>query len=209
MNTSRFGFLLCVIAAAGGLIYLALVVLITVDGGMPPKEPYQTLVSLVTFLFIPVMLLIWVSLHQEAPQEKKVFSLGSLVLVCVFATLTSINRYNALTVVPQAKAMGMTAGLEWFEPYGWPSIMTAMEVQAWGFYLGVAFLCLAPVFAAAGLERTIFWTLIVCGGLCLSSSLGQMLNRPTLIGIGVLAWGPGLILLTILWALWFRRKQYS
>jgi hypothetical protein len=206
MKTSRFGFLLAVSYVAGAVVYLGLVIAAAFDGGFPPVEPYQTLISVITYLFVPVQVLIWVSIHQLTRPEKHVFSLGSLALTIIFATLTSINRYNALTVLPQAKALGLTAGLEWFEPYGWPSIMAAMEVQAWGFYLGLALLCLAPVFDMGRLDKAIFWVLILSGVLCLLSSVGQVFNNAALNMLGIAAWGPGMIALTVLLAIWFKGK---
>jgi hypothetical protein len=106
--------------------------------------------------------------------------------------------------VPQAIAMGETDGLEWFLPYGSPSIMLAMENLAWGYYYGLACLCLAPVFRKGGLERAAFWTLIASGGLSLAAALGHVLNSLALSVLGPPAWGPGLILLTGLWMRWFK-----
>jgi hypothetical protein len=153
------------------------------------------------------MVLLWATIHQVTPAEKQLFSLGSLVLMTVFATVISINRYNSLTVVPQATAMGKSEGLEWFLPYGWPSIMAAMEVLGWGFYYGLACLCLAPVFDGNRLEKAIFWTLIASGGLSLVAVLGQVLNNVPLNALGILAWGPGSILLTALWSQWFKKQE--
>jgi hypothetical protein len=51
-----------------------------------------------------------------------------LAYILIFATLTSINRYVALTVVRQSLAAGNTDGLQWFLPYTWPSIMLAGSV---------------------------------------------------------------------------------
>lgn len=58
------------------------------------------------FFSIPGLILLWVVVHQVAPKEKQVFSLASLVLMTIFATLISVNRYTALTVVSQAMRMG-------------------------------------------------------------------------------------------------------
>lgn len=78
MKTSRFGFLLAFSYAAGAVVYLGLVIVSAFDGRFPPIEPYQALISVITYLFIPVQVLIWVSIHQLTRPEKQVFSLGSL-----------------------------------------------------------------------------------------------------------------------------------
>lgn len=203
----RLGFYLSCFNLLMGVIYLGLIIAASLSGGLPPSEPYQSLISAVTFLSIPGLILLWVVVHQVTPKEKQVFSLASLVLMTIFATLTSINRYTALTVVSQAMRMGKTDGLEWFLPYGWPSIMAAIEVLAWGFYYGLACLCLAPVYVNGKLERAIFWTLIASGVCSLISTIGQALNSVPLNMVGILAWGPGFILLLMLWAFWFRNRS--
>jgi hypothetical protein len=105
--------------------------------------------------------------------------------------------------------MGITDGLNWFMPYGWPSIMAAMDVLAWGFFLGLAFLFLTPVFRRGKLELAIFWTLILSGVFALLAVLGQALNSVPLNLLGILAWGPGLIVLFILLAFWFKNLEQT
>ena len=206
-GTPRIGYWLSLLGLLLGLAYFGLVIAALASGNFPPVGLLQILLNVVFLPIIPAMVLLWVIVHQVTPAEKQAFSLGSLVLVAICATLTSINRYNALTVVPQATAMGVSDGLEWFLPYGWPSIMAAMEVLAWGFYYGLACLCLAPVFGKDRLEKAIFWTLIASGGLSLVAVLAQVLNSLLLSMAGVLAWGPGVILLMVLWALWFKVQE--
>ena len=203
---NRLGFWLALINLVGGLLYFGLVALAAMAGGLPPAEPFQTLISAVTFLSIPCLILLWVVLHRLTLAPQQLFSQASLVMVVVFATLTSINRYNSLTVVPQAQALGQTEGLALFQPYGWPSIMTALEVLAWGFYFGLACLCLAPAFGRGRLEKAIFWVLLTCGTLSLLSALGQVLNNIPLNLLGILAWGPGFAILMILLMAWFNKN---
>jgi hypothetical protein len=207
MSTLRVGYWLSLLGLLLGVAYFGLVIAALVSGDFPPVGVYQSLISVVTLFSVPGIVLLWVVIHQVTPAEKQVFSLGSLVLMTIFATLTSLNRYNALTTVPQATAMGKTDGLEWFLPYGWPSIMAAMEVLAWGFYYGLACLCLAPVFGKTKLEKGIGWTLVTSGGLSLVAALGQVVNSALLNMVGILAWGPGFILLLALWMRWFKKQE--
>jgi hypothetical protein len=204
-GTLGLGYWLSLLVLVLGLAYFGVLVASLASAGSPSVEPYQSLISIVTLLTAPCMILLWVVIHQVTPAGKREFSLGSLILIAIFATLTSINRYNALTTVSQAIAMGRTDELEWFLPYGRPSIMLAMEVLAWGFYYGLACLCLAPVFGKGGLERAIFWTLIASGGLSFAAILGHVLNNPLFTMLGAVAWGPGLILLMGLWMRWFKK----
>jgi hypothetical protein len=206
-STARIGYWLSLLTLLLGLVYFGLVLTALASGNFPPAGRLQTLLNVGILLSMPAMVLLWATIHQVTPAGKRAFSLGSLVFVAILSTLTSINRYNALTVVPQATAMGVSEGLEWFLPYGWPSIMFAMEVLAWGGYFGLACLCLAPAFGGKGLKKAIFWTLIANGGLSLAALLGQLLQNFPLSALGVLAWGPGFILLAALWARWFKVQE--
>ena len=207
-GTLDIGYWLARLGLFLGLAYLGLVIVALASGNFPPVGLLQSLMNVGVLLTIPVMVLLWVIVHQVTPPERQVFSLGSLALMIIFAVPASINRYNALIVVSQATAMGRTDGLEWFLPYGGPpSIMVAMEVLGWGFYYGLACLCLAPVFGKDRLEKAIFWTLIASGGLSLVAVLAQVLNSIPLSMAGVLAWGPGTIVLMVLWARWFKKQK--
>jgi hypothetical protein len=205
-GTQRLGYWLSLWLLLLTVVYFGLLVAALAIAGMPPIEPFNTLIGIVVLLTAPSMILLWAVIHQVAPADKRAFSLASLALMAVFATSTSINRYNALTVVPQATAMGKLDGLDWYMPYGWPSIMLAMEVLSWGYYYGLACLCLAPVFRKGRTERAVFWTLIAIGVLSLATALGQVLDSLALGLMGPLAWGPGGILLSALWMRWFRRR---
>jgi hypothetical protein len=209
VTRNRLGYWLSVIALTLAVGYLLAVLAIILFDRMPPSATYQNLVSVITLVSVPVLLWLWVIIHETLPADKHLFSLGSLVMLTIFGTLTSINRYVALTVIPQALALGKIEGIGWFQPYGWPSIMAAVEVLAWGFYLGLAFFCLAPAFVKGKLERFIFWTLIISGVLCLLAALGQVLNSTWLNMLGILAWGPGLITLFILLARWFKETELN
>ena len=206
-STLRFGHWISLLSFLLVLAYFGSVIAALAAGSLPPAGVYERLISVATLLFLPVMVLLCATVHRVTPADKQAFSLASLVFIAILATLSSINRYNALTVVPQATAMGVNEGLEWFLPYGWPSIMAAMGALAWGGYFGLAFLSLAPAFGGNKLEQAIRWTLIASGGLSLFGVLSQVLNSVPLIAPAILAWGPGLILLSVLWARWFKVQE--
>lgn len=175
--------------------------------GFPPVEPYQTMIHVLTLCGAALLVLLWSVLHSAAPNEKKLFSRASLAMIVIMATLTSINRYVALTVVRQSLASGNSSGLQWFLPYTWPSVSLAIEVLAWGYFFGLACLLLAPVFGQSKLERGIFWTLIITGVLSLLAALGQVFYPTPLSLAGPLAWGPGLTLAAVLIVIWFRKAR--
>ena len=209
MQTSphKLGYWMSIIEIVLAAIYLGSVAGMFISGTIPPAEPYISIVSIVSLASVPIFIFLWAILHSVSSPGKKVFTQTSLALIVIFGTLTSINRYIALTVVPQSQEMGITNGLNWFMPYGWPSIMAAMEVLAWGFFLGLAFLFLAPVFRKRKLEIAIFWTLVISGIFSLIAVLGQIMNSVVLNMLGIIAWGPGLIILFVLLASWFKNSK--
>lgn len=203
----KLGYAVSLIEIALTIAYLAAVAAMFMTGTIPPAEPYISIISVVSLASAPLFVFLWAILHNVAASEQKVFTQTSLALIVSFATLTSINRYVALTVVRQSIEMGITDGLNWFMPYGWPSIMAAIEVLAWGFFLGLAFLSLAPIFRKGKLELAIFWTLIISGMFALIAVLGQVMNSAVLNMLGIIAWGPGLLVLFSLLAAWFRNSK--
>ncbi len=210
---AQFGFWTGLALVCLGLVYLGLLAAMMLLGsGFPPTEPFQTAFHVLILLTAASMVVFWTLLHEAVPPDRKPFSRASLAFVVIFATLTSINRYVGLTVVKQGIASGSTEGLQWFLPYGWPSVMLALEILAWGFFFGLACLCLAPAFSGSRLDRAISLLLIAIGIMSLLSALGPVLGYRSLdfspfTIAGVLAWGPGLTAAFALMAVWFRRRK--
>ena len=199
------------VLVALGLAYLGLIVMMMLSGsGFPPAEPFQTMFNVLILFTALWMVFFWTVLHQAVSTERKLFSHVSLLLIVIFATLTSINRYVGLTVVKQSLSSGDTNGLQWFMPYSWPSIMLALEFLAWGFFFGLACLCLAPAFTRGKLEHTICGVLIVTGILSMLATAGPVmgsgaLNFNLFTFAGTIGWGPGLTTAVALIAVWFRK----
>ncbi len=209
-QVSRIGFWSGIVLVALGILYISLIGIMIISGsGFPPAEPFQTVFNILIIVTAAWMVIFWTIVNYSTPQETRLFSLVSLAFIVIFAALTSINRYVGLTVVKQSLTAGNTNGLQWFMPYQWPSVMMAIEYLAWGFFFGLACLCLAPVYRAGRLGRPIFWILIFTGILSLFSVFGQVagssagnINPFTL--IGTLAWGPGFTLAVVLISIRFR-----
>ena len=211
MNSSmvyKLGFRLGISLVALGIAYMALLAIMMVSGsGFPPVEPYTTLFSVLILVTALIMIFYWIILYSSLSPENKLYGLTSLIMIAIFAALTSINRFVALTVVKQSLASGYTDGLEWFLPYQWPSVMLAIEILAWGGFFGLACLSLAPAFSKGRLERTIFWALLLTGSLSLISVFGQIINSTFLNFAGLIAWGPGFTLVSFLTTKWFYKNR--
>jgi hypothetical protein len=203
----RFGIWACIACILLAVAYLiALVATGASASGFPPVAPYDVLISLITLLSAVSILVLFAVIHASAPDERKLLSLIALSFATLFAGLTSINRFTHLAIVRPASAAGVTDGIQWFTPYGATSIMTGLEFLAWGFFLGLAFVFLAPVFRAGRLERALFWLLLINGILCLVSVLALPTGISWLTYVGAIAWGPGFIVVPALLIALFRHK---
>jgi hypothetical protein len=91
--------------------------------------------------------------------------------------------------------------------YGELSFISDVEVLGWGGFLGVAMISLAPVFRGQKLERALFWTLAISGVLCLVGLAGKAVSITPLVFVGIMGWGVGITVATLLMAIWFRSRQ--
>jgi hypothetical protein len=204
----NLGYWSAIILSALVAVYMVLLGAFVLSGsGMPPREPLQTAFHVLMIVVVPITVFFWALLHKAAPGERKVFSLTGLAFITGFASLVTINRFVALTVVPQSIAAGNTDGLQWLMPYTWPSLMLAIEILGWGFFFGLACLSDAFIFRKPALERWIFWSLLVTGILNLVIILSQILSLGALMAVlAPIAWGVGPLVAFILMARWFRRQ---
>ncbi len=202
----RFGIWISISGVVLALAYLgAMVATASSSSGFPPVEPYGMLISIISLLSGIVILILFAVIHACTPDDRKLLSLIALAFATLFAGVTSINRFTHLAIVRPGLYMGKSSGIDWFTPYGAYSIMTGMENLAWGFFLGLAFIFLTPVFNGGRFERLLSWTLAGNGILCLVSVLALPLGITWLTYVGALAWGPGFIFLCILLIISFNR----
>ena len=209
--TLRIGFGAAVFNILGGIAYLVILTILIVtstpmsDPGAPPLVAASLLMLIGTLGVIPL----WTAIYLSTTEDKRIFSLISLIFVTLFSAATSINRWVHLTVVRESLALDITQGLDWFTPYGEHSIMFAIEMLAYGWFLGFALLAMAPVFhgQSAKLESSLFWVLLGSGVLCLLGGTGELLavESMLLFMMSMTGWALGLGLINVLFAIWFHR----
>jgi hypothetical protein len=211
-GVSQLGFWSALIVLLGGIVYLVSIVWNSVGGfPYPPVSMTKTLAGITVLLMAPALMILIACIHAYAPRNKKVLSqIGSMFLVA-FAVLALINRFLQFTVLGQ-----QNDGLALFDLYTLHSVALALEMLSWGFFLGLATLFVAPVFAGGTLEHWIRRLLIINGilfasgiGYVLANQLGaanQMFSALEM-GFGVLAWAVILPLATVLLAVLFKRLE--
>jgi hypothetical protein len=207
--TLRIGFWAAVFNIVGGIAYLAILVIVVAtstpmsDAGAFPLVAVSMLLLIGPLGLVPL----WAAIHLSTAEEKRVLSLISLIFTILFSATTSINRWVHLTVVRQSLAANVTQGLDWFTPYGQHSIMFALEMLGYGWFLGFALVSLAPVFGGRStrLARSLFWAFLISGSLCLIGALGKLTEISALLMVGMAGWALGLGLISVLLAVWFCR----
>lgn len=212
-GVSQLGFWSALMVLLGGIVYLISIVWNSVEGfPYPPVQTTKTLAGVTVLLMAPALIVLVACIQAYAPRNKKVLSrIGSTFLVA-FAVLALINRFLQLTVLAQ-----QADGLALFDLYNLHSVALALEMLSWGFFLGLATLFVAPVFARGTLEHWIRGLLITNGILCIASGIGYVLSNQIgaanqmfsalEMGFGVLAWALILPLACVLLAVLFKRVE--
>ncbi len=202
----RFGFWCAAALSLTGIVYIAVVGLFIAVHGlvMPPMGGVQVFGGIVTILDAQLLLALMVSIDAAAPVQLRILSRLAIIFAALFDAMVSINRFVQLSVVQQRLSAGETEGVSWFLAYGPRSAMLALEILGWGFFLGIACLCAAPLFSKGKLELGIRWLFVLYGVLGLMTAVGFALASP-IAAVGVFAWGIILPTATTLLALYFRR----
>jgi hypothetical protein len=172
----------------------------------PPVEPYLTTFNLLILLSAILVLVFWTSIYSLIPKEKDFFSLLSVLFMVAFTTLTSINRFVALTVVRQSATSVNNEILSLFLPYSWPSIMLALEILGWGVFFGIGCISLS-VFFLEDKFHVLAYSLLVTGIFSVLSAVGQVVNSFLLSLLGLIAWGPLFTLTIFLLLKWLKTNQ--
>jgi hypothetical protein len=202
------GFWSALITTLIGIIYFLaiLVAVLTGQFTFPPSSALQLFGGISSLVLCPVLVILMGCLHTTTPPKKKVFSQISLAFTLLFVMAVSINRFTQLGVVRQSIMSGGVQGVDWFLPYGDHSIMLGLEMMGWGWFLGLALLFAAPLFAHGKLDRWLCGLLLLYGVLGLISSIAYLLASPLSV-VGFVAWGLILFIITALLAVHFRQVQ--
>jgi len=195
--------------ALGGLLGAAyLIVLVagfaTQGLAYPPSPIVQLLAGVITLATVPVLVVLFAAI-RETPGGRGILGTLGLSFALLFAAVVSINRFVQLTVVRQASPGPASADLARFLPYSTGSVMFALEMLGWGFFIALAALFVAPLFAGSPLRTTLRWLFVAFGVLSLMSVIGYVTST-ALIMVGFLAWGPILTALSVLLAVYFARQ---
>lgn len=202
---SRLGFWAAVIGAVlGGIYLLVLIYAISTAGLSFQLAPIVQLVSgIITFLTVPVLVTLFTAIRFVNAGDNEILSSLGVSFILLFATTVSINRFVQLTVIQQSLP-DIPPDLVRFLPYASGSVMFSLEILGWGFFSSLAAVSVAPLFSASRLNNTIRWLFILYAIFSFLSALSFATN--IFIPTGPIAWGPILLVITILLSVYFRNS---
>lgn len=172
----RIGFWSSLLSAMLGVVLIITNIGIGITGQWPAWEGVQsyaawfrslrlnyfTVAFITSFLMVILFLKIMAALYSLAPPEKKILGMLGLSFTVVCATLASITYYTQLSIVPNSIASETVEELTRFIYHAPNSVVFAVDILGF-FFLGIATLCTAPLFASERVERTIRWLFIAFG----------------------------------------------
>jgi hypothetical protein len=183
-SVSRLGFWSAVIIAilvilidvgmiASAVLY-PMTTITSVESYASSFSSLQMLPFIPSLLLAPLFVVVMLSIHQAAPQEKKTLTpLGfSFSLIC--AAILSIHYYIQLTFVQQGLLNGETAGIWQFAAPNPHSFFWTFAALGYGF-MGIALICTAPAFAGKS-ERATRWLFKANGFVGIGFLIGNALG---------------------------------
>jgi len=205
---SQLGFWASVLGVIiGGIYLLVLIYAILTDGlvSLASPSPFVQLAGGIgTFLTVPTIVVLFTAIRYVHEEDNQVLGSLGVNFILLFAATVSINRFVQLTIIQQSLP-NVPIDLTRFLPYGTGSVMFALEILGWGFFSSLAAIFVAPLFSSSRLNNTIRWLFILYAIFSFLSVISFATN--IFIPTGPLAWGPILLVISILLSVYFRKIE--
>lgn len=102
-------------------------------------DPFLAILELLIILAAAPMIVMMAAVHAYAPRGAKTYSLAALCFMILLAGMTSSIHFVQLTVVRRIESAAIPPlSLIFFSK--WPSVLFAMDLLAWDWFLGLALL---------------------------------------------------------------------
>ena len=135
---------------------------------------YYTLCQLLAFLTPLLFVLVVNSLHDYAPNNKKILTRISISFAIVFTVFSSINYFIQFSAVRLNILHGQPEGLEQFIQLNPLSLITAINILGWTLFLGLSSLFIVPIFSGGRLHKVIQLSFLANGILCILGAIGYV-----------------------------------
>ena len=160
------------------------------------EEAALTIWELMTFLSAPVELLVLLELSNLV-NATAIYKNAMLVFMACACALTSVAHIVNITVTRRLISEGINVP-GYFRIGFWPSVEMAIDYLAWGFFVGLAFLCIGFATNSKDKQKLIIKvTVLVCGMLCLSGFFGAIFINENLWYVAPMGYGLGSMIICI------------
>jgi hypothetical protein len=173
----------------------------------PVSLVIYTLIQLAAFLSMPLAVILFCSLHNYAPDDKKI--LTRIALCAIVAAMVLGNQLYTVhfSAVRQSISEGISVGLDQFVEWNLDSVIMASGTLGWTFFYGLAFIFVAPVFSGGRLERGLRYASLICGSCGILGWIGSLLDS-TVLGLVYFMGGTVSITITaVLASVLFKRLE--
>ena len=181
MMPSRLGSWAATVVALIGVAYVVVLGIGIARFGLerPITDPVLAVMEVLTLLSAPALLIALAAVREGAAPDRRLWGTVSLGFAIIFAGLTSAVHFIELTAVRQRGGGGIA----------WPSASYAAELLAWDWFLGLALLFAAPVFAGETSDvQRVRRAFHVAGTLCLLGTIGPLLGAMALQRLGIVGY---------------------
>jgi len=169
-----------------GIIY---VLLITIGIMTQSKETgyirddIRILMEIFTMISAVLLLLFAISIDQVVEQDKRLFSIFSVLMMLGLVILTFFCHFINITIgknlIKNNEILGYLFSLTW------PSLIFAVDILAWDIFFGLSFIALGISIMDIFAKKIIAITMIIAGILSLVGLISLPLNNMNLRYIGV------------------------
>ena len=150
--------------------------------------------ELMTVIGAPVVMLVLLELC-EIVSAMSIYKKATLAFMSCTCALTSVAHIVNITVTRPLISAGVNVPTYLQIGY-WPSVEMAIDYLAWGFFNGLAFLCVGVAIKSKDtLLRMIKTTSLLCGALCCVGFFGAMFINENLWYTAPMGYGFGTIMI--------------
>lgn len=159
-------------------------------------EVALTIWELMTVFSAPVVLFVLLELSNLV-SVTSIYKKAMLAFMSCACALTGVAHIVNITVTRRLIREGLNVP-DYFRIGFWPSVEMAIDYLAWGFFVGLAFLCIS--FATSSKDKLKFImkvTMLVSGILCLVGFFGTIFINENIWYVAPMGYGVGSIIICI------------
>ncbi|SCW26489.1 hypothetical protein SAMN02910456_00091 [Ruminococcaceae bacterium YRB3002] len=156
-----------------------------------------TIWELMTVISGPIVLLVLLELSHRLSSPDLYRNAMAVFMACTCA-LTGVAHIVNITVTRRLISDGVEVPL-YFQIGQWPSVEMAVDYLAWGFFMGLAFICLGlPLTSTDKTMRGLKVISLINGILCLIGFIGALFINENIWYLAPMGYGFGLLILCII-----------